>query len=223
MRPGEFFDQFLWRNDLCSDAELANLIGLTPGRISQMRTDKRNLTARQLVSYIKKAEDRGRRSAYADPIRPIVEMYPIEAVLSKQAAKWELFATGKKNPRNNELRKLLEAAQGLYMLYDSQGCAIYAGKTAKLGIWKEMTNAFNRERTNHQAFFVDHPTTGSSFSPAWKKSRQPVRRIVYLHDTAHYFSAFEVAPELIPNLEALLIRAFCNSLSNKKMEKFSPA
>ena len=223
MRPAELFDQLMQRNDLRSDSALASLIGLTPGRISQMRSGKRNLTARQLAGYIQKAEERGRRLAYSDPIRPIVEMYPINAVLSKQEAKWELLATGKKNPRNQALREHLEAAQGLYMLYDSQGCVIYAGKTAKLGIWKEMTSAFNRERTNHQAFFVSHPTTGSTFSPAWKTPRQPNKRIVYLHDTAHYFSAYEIAPELIPNLEALVIRAFCNSLSNKKMEKFSPA
>jgi hypothetical protein len=222
MRPAELFDELKRRNCLRSDSALAQLIGLTPARISQMRSRKHNLTARQLAGYIQKATERGRRLAYSDPIRPIVEMYPIDAVRSKQEAKWEPLATGKKYPRNQAIRKMLEAAQGLYMLYDSQGCAIYAGKTTKLGIWKEMTNAFNRERSNHQAFFVSHPTTGSAFSPAWKTPRQPQKQIVYLHDTAHYFSAYEVEPELILNLEALVIRAFCNSLSNKKMEKFSP-
>jgi hypothetical protein len=222
MHPAELFDELKQRNDLRSDSALARLIGLTPARISQMRSRKHDLTVRQLAGYIRNAEERGRRLAFSDPIRPIVEMYPIEAILSKQEAKWEPLPTGKKNPRNQALRECLEAAQGLYMLYDSQGCAIYAGKTERLGIWKEMTNAFNRERSNHQAFLVHHPTTGSSFSPAWKSPRQPQKRIVYLHDTAHYFSAYEVVPALIPNLEALVIRAFCNSLSNKKMEKFSP-
>ena len=106
------------------------------------------------------------------------------------------------------------------MLYDSQGCAIYAGKTETQGIWKEMTSAFNRERSNHQAFFVSHPTTGKTFFTASERPKQPKKRVVHLHDTAHFFSAYKVVPELISKLEALVVRAFCNSLSNKKMERF---
>ena len=220
MHPSEFFDELKKRNGLTSDTELASLIGLTSARISQMRTRKGNLTARQLASYIQKAEDRGRVLALTDPIRPIVEMYPISAVSSKQDAKWEMLPTGKTHPRNQIIRSILEKSQGIYLLYDSQGCAIYAGKTEKQNIWKEMNDAFNRERSNHQAFFVQHPNSGSTFSPAWETPRQPKKMVVYLYDTAHYFSAYEVTPSLIPKLEALVVRAFCNSLSNKKMEKF---
>jgi hypothetical protein len=220
MHPSELFDELKQRNFLGSDADLAKLIGLTSARISQMRSRNINLSVRQLASYIKKAEDRGRRLALVDPIRPVVEMYPINAVSSKQVAKWELLPTGKANPKNQAIRKLLESSQGLYLLYDSQGRAIYAGKTEKQNIWKEMTSAFNRERSNHQAFFVAHPTNGSTFSPAWETPRHPQKKVVYLYDTAHYFSAYEVVPELIPKLEALVVRAFCNSLSNKKMERF---
>ena len=220
MHPSELFDELKQRNDLGSDTELANLIGLTSARISQMRSRDNNLSARQLATYIQKAEDRGRRLALVDPIRPIVEMYPINAVSSKQDAKWELLPTSKANPRNRAIRELLEGTKGLYVLYDSQACAIYAGKTEKQNIWKEMTSAFNRERSNHQAFFVAHPANGSTFSPAWETPRQPQKRVVYLYDTAHYFSAYEVAPALIPKLEALVVRAFCNSLSNKNMERF---
>ena len=220
MHPSELFDELKQRNGLGSDTELANLIGLTSARVSQMRSRNNNLSARQLASYIRKAGDRGHQLALADPIHPIVEMYPISAVSSKQDVKWELLPTGKANPRNQAIRKLLENVQGLYVLYDSQGCAIYAGKTEKQNIWKEMTNAFNRERSNHQAFFVDHPTNGSTFSPAWKTPRHPQKKVVYLYNTAHYFSAYEVVPALIPKLEALVVRAFCNSLSNKKMERF---
>lgn len=220
MHPSELFDELKKRNGLSSDTGLAELIGLTTARISQMRTRNSNLTARQLASYIQKAEDRGRRLALADAIRPIVEMYPIQAVPSKQDAKWELLPTDKAHLRNQAIRSLLEAAQGIYLLYDSQGCAIYAGKTEKQNIWKEMTSAFNRERSNHQAFFIPHPANGSTFSPAWETPRQPKKMVVHLYDTAHYFSAYEVTQSLIPKLEALVVRAFCNSLSNKKMEKF---
>ena len=220
MHPREFFDELKKRKRLTSDTELAKLIGLTSARISQMRTGKGNLTARQLASYIQKAEDRGRVLALTHPIRPIVEMYPISPVSSKQNAKREMLPTGKTHPRNQAIRSILEKSQGVYLLFDSQGCAIYAGKTEKQNIWKEMNDAFNRERSNHKAFFVQHPTNGSKFSPAWDSPRQPKKMVVCLYDTAHYFSAYEVTPLLIPKLEALVVRAFCNSLSNKKMEKF---
>ncbi|MEQ1592515.1 MAG: hypothetical protein ABL892_09020 [Thiobacillaceae bacterium] len=219
MHPSELFEELKKQNGLSSSSDIAQLIGLTPARISQMQSGGRNLSTRQIASYIAKAKESGRSQALADPIRPIVEMYPLGAVKSKQGAKWELLSTSKADKRNQTLKQHLVAAQGIYLFYDSLGRAIYAGKTESQNIWKEMTNAFNRERSNHQALLVSHPSTGKSFSPAHEKQRQPRKRIVYLYDTAVYFSAYEVSPPLIPKLEALLVRAFCNTLSNKKMEK----
>jgi DNA-binding transcriptional regulator YdaS (Cro superfamily) len=220
MHPSALFEELKKQHDLSSGSDIARLIGLTPARISQMQTRQKNLSARQIASYIAKAAERGNREALLDPIRPIVEMYPLGAVESKQGAKWELLATSKADKRNQLLKQHLVAAKGVYLFYDSLGRAIYAGKTESQNIWKEMTSAFNRERSNHQAFLVSHPSTGESFSPAHEKQRQPRKRVVYLYDTAVYFSAYEVSPLLIPKLEALLVRAFCNTLSNKKMEKF---
>lgn len=220
MHPTELFDELKKQYELSSDSELADLVGLTPSRISQIRKGESNLTVRQLASYMRKAEERGRKQAFSSAIRPIVEMYPIEVVSSKQDKKWELLSTGKDNPIQQALRKHLEESKGIYVFYDSQGCAIYAGKTERQNLWKEMTSAYNRERSNHQVLFVDHPTTGT-FKPAWEAPRQPKKRAVQLFRTASYFSAFEVSPELIPNLEAFIIRSFCNSLSNKKMERFT--
>ncbi|MGC9129250.1 MAG: hypothetical protein ACP5GA_11060, partial [Acidithiobacillus sp.] len=94
------------------------------------------------------------------------------------------------------------------------------GKTESQNIWKEMTNAFNRERSNHQVFLVNHPSTGESFLPAHENLLQPKKQTVRLYQTAVFFSAYEISQPLIPKLEALLVRAFCNTLSNKKMEKF---
>lgn len=221
MHPSEFFDELKKRNGFTSDTEVARRIGLTSARISQMRTRSGNLTARQLASYIKKAVDRGRELALTDPILPIVEMYPIDAVSSTQGAKWEMLPTGEEHPKNQTIRSILEESQGIYLFYDSQGRAIYVGKTEKQNIWKEMNDAFNRELSNHQVFFVEHPTNGTTFWPACERPRQPKKMVVYLYDTALYFSAYKVTESrLIPKLEALVVRAFCNSLSNKKMEKF---
>jgi hypothetical protein len=185
-----------------------------------LRSGTNLLTARQVTSFLLKAAENATKAAFVDAIRPSVEMYRIEVVSSKQDAKWELLPTGKGDMRNQALRKHLESIRGVYFFFDSQGRAIYAGKTEKQNIWKEMTHAFNRERSNHQAFFVTHPTTGQSFAPAWEKPRQPRKQQVYLHDTAYYFSAYEVTGSLIPKLEAFIVRAFCNTLSNKKMETF---
>lgn len=220
MHPSELFDALKHRHDLKSDSDVASYIGLTPARVSQMRMRKGKLSTRQIVSYLEKAHDNGHKEAMELPIAPIVEMYPVKAVLSKQEKKWEPLPTGKSNPRNREIRKHLEEAAGIYALFDSLGCPIYVGKTEKQNLWKEMTNAFNRERSNHQTFIVQHPTTGATFSPAWESPRQPVKRRAYLYKTAFFFSAYKVTPALIPKLEALLVRIFCNTLSNKKMEKF---
>jgi transcriptional regulator with XRE-family HTH domain len=220
VHPSQLFDELRKRNGFSSDSEVAKLLGLTSARVSQMRTGKHILTARQLASYLEKSHELGYKEAFVQPISPIVEMYPIQAVLSKQDAKWEPLPTTKSHPRNQSIRKHLEESKGIYVFFDSLGCAIYVGKTEKQNIWKEMTNAFNRERSNHQTFVVAHPTTGTTFSPAWEKPRQPQKRVAYLYNTATYFSAYDVAAGLTPTLEALLVRVFCNSLSNKKMEKF---
>ena len=218
MHPSDLFDLIKRRNKLSSDSALAAFMGLTPARINQMRTSASNLTPRQIAGYIERAKAVGANDALSEPIRPLVEMYPIEATLSKQEKKWELLPTGKAHQLNRQLRDVLSKAQGLYMLYDSQLDVIYAGKTLKAGIWKEMTLAFNRTRAG--PFRIDHPTTGT-FSPAWETKRQPKKRPIHIYDTAHFFSAYEVKQGLISNMEALVIRAFCNSLSNVKMEKFS--
>jgi DNA-binding transcriptional regulator YdaS (Cro superfamily) len=220
MHPSELFEELTKRHGTTTDTEISRLLGLTPSRVSQMRSRNHNLTARQVVSYIAKAEDRGRVLALADPIRPIVEMYEIDAISSKQDAKWELLPMGKSFPRNEAVRQHLVGAKGIYVFFDSMGRAVYAGKTEKQNLWKEMTNAYNRERSNHTAFVVAHPTTGTSFTPAHQKPRRLVKRVVYLYDTASFFSAYEVSPRLIPQLEALIVRAFCNTLTNKKMENF---
>lgn len=223
LHPSELFDELKSCHDLKSDSDIARLIGLTPARVSQMRTRNGKLTARQIATYLDKAHAHGRHEATGTLILPIVEMYPVTATLSKQETKRELLPTNKSDARNRAIRQHLEAAVGIYALFDSLGCPIYVGKTEKQNLWKEMTNAFNRERSNHQTFIVPHPTSGASFSPAWKSPRQPVKRIAYLYNTASFFSAYKVEPALIPKLEALLVRIFCNTLSNKKMEKFQRA
>jgi hypothetical protein len=44
---------------------------------------------------------------------------------------------------------------------------------------------------------------------------------VRLHELAEYVSAYQVADEMIGDIESLLIRAFPNDLLNKKIENFT--
>ena len=83
-----------------------------------------------------------------------------------------------------------------------------------------MTNAFNRERSNHQTFIVQHPTTEAIFASVGSTTSAGQAHSL-LGTTPPFFSAYKVAPELIPKLEARLSESFANTLSNKKMEKFS--
>jgi hypothetical protein len=215
MLPREYLDELKKQHDLESDTDLADFLNISSGRISQLRSKRKNLNAKQACNLLGSAID----SALENAIQPIVEMYPIQRTASRHDMKWELLPT-KNNARNSAIRKYLEDTQGIYILYDSLRCAIYIGRTVDQNIWSEMTSAFNRDRSHHTSFIVNHPTTGAKFVPSLKKPRQPVESVVYLYDTALYFSAYEVVPSLIPKLEALLVRVFCNSLSNKKMEKF---
>ena len=204
-----------------SDTQIAAILGLTPGRISQLRKGREEIAPRTVAKSLRSLRDRAGKEALSDAIKPIVEFYPIESTESKQDKRWELLPTAMPHyPRQRALRNVLEAEKGIYFFYNSEGEAIYTGKTVKQSLWKELNDVFNRERASHQAFFVNHPTTGTGFVPAWKAIRQPRKQTIYLCDVAHYFSAYRVAIPLISSLEAMVVRAMCNDLSNKKMEKF---
>lgn len=220
MHPVHLFDELMIKYGVSTDADIASILSLTPGHVSQLRKSEKELTARQIVSFMQKVGKYTRADAFADSIKPVVEMYKIAKESSAQGKKWEVLLTGEGSVRSNAIRKHLELVQGIYAFFDSQGIAIYVGKTVKRNLWAEMKDAYNRERSNHKIVVVSHPTTGDSFVPAWQKKRAPTIKQAYLYDTASYFSAYEVAPELIPKLEAFATRVFCNTLSNKKMENF---
>jgi hypothetical protein len=221
MKPDQLIDKLKEVFSLSTDTDLGRFVGLTGGRLSQWRSSSKDLTTRQIASLIKRTSELSKKSAVKSAIRPIVELYPVQKTESQQKAKWEIIPTGEGTcPREYSLRKHLEKAKGIYFFYDS-GCKIlYTGKTEKQTLWKEINSAFNRERQSHQVYQVRHPKIGKSFTPAWKKQRQPQSKIVYLHDIAKFFSVYQVSAELIGNLEAMIIRALCNDVLNVKMEKF---
>ena len=85
-----------------------------------------------------------------------------------------------------------------------------------------MNLAFNRDRGEVQSIkLVRHPERNQEFKPGYEKLRQPKDTQLDLFDLAHYFSAYHVDDGMIEDLEALMVRAFANSLLNIKMETFA--
>jgi hypothetical protein len=147
-------------------------------------------------------------------IQPIIEFFPVDR---SNAEKPKLVPTDENN-FNKKLQKTLKDSPGIYLFYNSEGKVIYVGKTKK-NLWAEMNSVFNRDRPAQKIKDVKHPIH-HAFKPAFAKQRRPKERPVRLFDITAYFSAYQVDPSLIGNLEALLIRALPNNLVNIKMETF---
>jgi hypothetical protein len=81
-----------------------------------------------------------------------------------------------------------------------------------------MTQTFNRDFNNYRIFAVDHPRNRFRPNPDGKLRRIRVQNAT-LADTAKFFSAYSVEPNMIRSLEALLIRVNANSVINVRMEK----
>ena len=156
-------------------------------------------------------------------IRPVVEFFPLETVLSRQGKNYELFPTGDEaSVYNNGLRKALEAANGVYVFFDSRGQGVYAGQASSQSLWKEARSAFNKNlgpNKTRKINLVAHPST-FPYRPWKEKQRSITPTDVKISDLAVYFSAYEVSEDQIDDVEALLIRVFTNSLINLANPKF---
>jgi len=206
-----------------TNQELATMLGITQPVLSSWRNKTTMLTPLRLANAIVKSNEAAKAHVHTNSIRAIVEFFPIYSVpvgrLETQQAVFKTDANAGKHLLGLK-KELVNAKSGLYIFYDSRGKALYAGQTQKQNIWKEMNLAFNRDRSAQVLTLVRHPDRDVTFKPANAKVRQPTDVTLKLCDLAAYFSAYEVIPEMVDNLEALLVRAFPNDLLNYKMEKF---
>ena len=204
---------------LITDQQLANHLGATQGMVSQWR-DNPKITPNQIANIVAKAREQVRQNL----LTPIVEFFPLDPVDSRGGANYELFSTVRENssgaphPFYEGLQQDLKRSQGLYVFYDSRGRALYVGQTKRSTLWSEMKSAFNRADLTQDVYRVQHPQSRKEFVRAAEKLHPLRRRLVQLPELAAYFSAYEVAPDLVDHLEALLVRAFANDLLNVKME-----
>jgi hypothetical protein len=217
MKAKALLEAFKHKLDVTTDRQLTEALGITQQTLIGWRKNDKILNANQLASLLKKAINRGKEDARQHSIKPIVEYYPIKATPSKQGAKWEIIKTSQ--PREQKIKAILAKEHGIYVFYNSQCNAIYVGKAKQRNLWGEIKSAFNRDRDPQVLWRVSHPTTGDTFLMASEKPRRIRRMKVYLHDIAHYFSAYSVEKALIDNAEAFLIRVFANDLTNEQIEK----
>lgn len=204
------------------DSDLPARLGKTSNTIDNWQKKPSPLSSARVASLVKGAMDaeakREREEIHKNFIKSIIEYFPIEKVESKHGKNYEISPPdGDKNKWDTLLKELQNANSGIYIFYDSSGRAIYVGKTAgtTISLWARMKMSFNHDQQKSRKLYcIDHGPKAKT--QAQKLGPKPVQ----LHELAKYFSAYQVDPEMVHNIEALLIRAFADNLMNKKMETF---
>jgi hypothetical protein len=200
--------------------ELATILGVSGQMMTKWDASSATVKESQIALLLFKAQHAARERYVSDAIKPIVEFYPVNKVHTPQGTAFQIFDSNASKCAGG-LRSKLDASHGVYIFYDSRGQSLYVGKARKQSLWKEMNNAFVRERVTQRIKLVPHTEQNRNFIPANEKQRQPKQTQLLLADLAYYCSAHEVEDRMINILEALMVRGFANDLLNKKMEKFS--
>lgn len=200
-----------------TDKDLADYLGVKVTTISQYK--RRNLTPLLVARLIRQSAVAHERRIVEESLRIIVEQFPISISVTNRAGNYRIFSISGEHtkPYYKGLKKELESSNGIYIFYDSRGKAIYAGKAKKQNLWKEINDVLNKKRAVQTIYNVYHPLN-SEYTPSSEKRRNISKSPIYIGDYASYFSAYAIAENFIDKLEAYLIRAFPNDLTNIKME-----
>jgi hypothetical protein len=223
----EKIQQQLGINDV-SDQLISDFLGVGLQSIRKWKRNNRtSLTPRQVTNLIVAVQKATERKFVAKSINTIVEFFQIDATDSARSARQEIFSTKLDNGNQHlylaGLRNELQNHYGVYVFYDSRGRAIYVGKAVEQKLWGEIKSAFNRDRNEIQSIYrVKHPERNIAFKTSEEKYRQIKKHKVKIYEIAAYLSAYSAPIELIPKVEALMVRAFANDLLNIKMEKLAP-
>ena len=203
--------------------DLAKLLSATEKKIAGWNAkiaiwpkDQKPLSHTEILNLVKDSVDaavkRQREEIFKTLIDPITEYFPIDKgkPIGSKKNHYEIQLGGQEDERP-DLRDRLERSKGIYIFYDSSARAIYVGQTKSNTLWKEIQLAFNRDPAQHQNIYrIDHNGPKTQRGLSEKK--------VWFNEMARYFSAYNIHRDIIPTFEALFIRAFANSLMNKKME-----
>jgi len=224
MKGSELLKRLRKEFNVLTNRDLALALGLKPAAVTEWNR-REECTPLQVARLVHSASKSGALRLRDNAIRPLVEFFEIEECESRHGAGYMLLDAndeeGKPHPYRSGLRTELDSKHGVYLFFDSRGQALYAGKAKRQTLWKEMNLALNRDRGDLQTIKrVKHPEIRVKYQSSDEKARQIVDRSVPIWDLARYFSAYEVAAEMIEDVEALLVRSFANNLLNKRMEQF---
>jgi len=204
-----------------STSDLACMFGISTSTVRNWNSQEKDLSPQQVAALVLGSRDSAVTGAQIDLVRPIVEYFPIEPSESDRGTRQLVLDKNKENSLYTQgLVEHLKKNSGIYIFYDSRGCAIYVGKAREQSLWTEINLAFNRKRDVDNITLVRHPEGNTKFQPGTEKLRQPKEMDLKIGDISRYFSAYAADYESIDPLEALLIRGFANSLLNERMEKF---
>ncbi len=202
----QLISQLKKRYNKKTNRDLASLLGTNENTL--VNWTKNGVKTKTVVGLIGKSKVTHTHNL----IKTIVEYHPLSKTLSRRGASYEII--DKTEPNLKEIESELRNSCGVYIFYDSRGRAIYVGRTITQTLWAEMKNAYNRFRASQQMKRVSYLKKGGK-----RKNSNIKTHSEPLHNLASYFSAYEVDPLFIKNLEASLINMFANDLLNSKMEK----
>jgi hypothetical protein len=191
-----------------TNRELAAQLGVQESMISYR--GKHGFTANHIALILEKSRNHSVQVA----VKPIIEFMPVRPSGSGDR---KSFFDKSSDHRFKKIIEQLDEARDIYVFYNSQGQAIYAGKAVKLSLLAESTNAYNRKRNAQKIFKVVYP---EKMKASDIHSHRQIREVPFrLLEVAAYFSAYEVEIPAIASLEATIIRLFPNDLLNKRMER----
>jgi len=169
-----------------TQGRIASALGVAQGTISNWSKG-----AQPSKNNLKKLIDLFRQHHATTLVKPLLEFHSIAPEPSGDS--WKFSA----DPNvTDELKAKLDGVPGLYLFYDSAGCAIYLGKTE--------TSLFSEARQRLKAI-----PNRAIYVPTKAKASQ-------MGQIARFLSAYEVTiPAAIKNLESFMLRAFANDLLNK--------
>lgn len=78
MKTTEFLNELASKLSCSNDSDLAIKVGLTLGRISQLRRGEDELSAAYMAKFVKRVSEVHASDALRSSVRPIVEFFPIE-------------------------------------------------------------------------------------------------------------------------------------------------
>jgi hypothetical protein len=190
---GGFVDLLIEEFGCRTDLELGEKLRISPANWRAKAGDPVS------KSIVKHALNAIRRNLMSGCIESIAEFHYLDILHGHGRD------TFRRRVNDEDICKTLEASQGVYAFYDTQGEIIYCGKTVGNNLLSEMGQAYKLKRTQYKRRFA---------------LNGEIRLVnLKLIDTAAYFSAYCVDPDLISNLEAFVIRIAPNNLINRKIEK----